>query len=72
MKSVRVNNAVWKEGEYYVAQCLNVDLSSFADTREEALTNLQDALELYFKNNKNPDFNVIDKVEIVESVLTYA
>ena len=34
-------NIVWKEGKYYVAQCLNVDVSSFGVTKKEALVNLQ-------------------------------
>ena len=49
MNTIQINNAVWKEGEYYVAQCLNVDVSSFGDTKDEALSNLQEALELYFE-----------------------
>ena len=50
MKTVQINNAVWKEGDYFVAQCLNVDLSSFGDTKDDALKNLQEALELYFED----------------------
>jgi predicted RNase H-like HicB family nuclease len=40
--------SVWQEGEWYVAQCLEVDVSSQGKTEDEALTNLQDALELHF------------------------
>lgn len=43
-------NVVWKEGEYFVAQCLNVDVSSFGKTYEEALHNLQEAIELYLED----------------------
>lgn len=50
MHTIQINNAVWKEGDYYVAQCLNVDVSSFGDTKDEALINLQEALELYFED----------------------
>jgi predicted RNase H-like HicB family nuclease len=49
MNTIQINNAVLKEGDYFVAQCLNVDVSSFGDTKEEALTNLKEALELYFE-----------------------
>ena len=38
---------VWKEGQFFVAQCLNVEVASFGDTKEEALLNLNEALELY-------------------------
>ncbi|MBS1530798.1 MAG: type II toxin-antitoxin system HicB family antitoxin [Bacteroidetes bacterium] len=72
MKTIQLNNAVWKEGEYYVAQCLNVDISSFGDTKQEALDNLEEALELYFENNEHPEVTVIEKPEIVGSVLKYA
>ncbi len=42
-------NIVWKEGVCYVAQCLNIDISSFGDTREEALKNLDEAINLYLE-----------------------
>jgi len=41
---------VRKEGKYYVAQCLDVDVSSFGATKEEALSNIREALELYFED----------------------
>jgi len=50
MKTIQLNNAVWKEGDYFVAQCLNVDVSSFGKTREEALADLQEALNFILKN----------------------
>ncbi|MBI4100464.1 type II toxin-antitoxin system HicB family antitoxin [Candidatus Microgenomates bacterium] len=43
-------NVVWKEGKYFVAQCLNVDISSFGKTYEDALKNLEEALELYLED----------------------
>ena len=72
MKTVKINNVVWKEGNYFVAQCLNIDISSFGNTKEEALANLQEALELYFEDNEHPEITVIEKPEIVGSVLKYA
>ncbi|MEO7312527.1 MAG: hypothetical protein ABIX01_19230 [Chitinophagaceae bacterium] len=45
MKTVNLENIVWKEGEFYVAQRLNVDVSSFGDTKNKALSNLNEALE---------------------------
>jgi predicted RNase H-like HicB family nuclease len=41
--------SVWREGEWYVAQCLEVDISSQGETEDEALTNLKEAMELYFE-----------------------
>lgn len=49
MKSFRLQNVVWKEGRHYVAQCLNVDVSSFGRTKRSAPRNLHEALELHFE-----------------------
>ncbi len=36
------------EGDWYVAQCLEVDLASQGETEEEALANLREAIALHF------------------------
>ncbi|MDP3443458.1 MAG: type II toxin-antitoxin system HicB family antitoxin [Ignavibacteria bacterium] len=41
---------VQKEGKYFVSQCLNVDVSSFGNTVQEAIDNLNEALMLYFED----------------------
>ena len=41
--------SVWHEGNWYVAQCLELDVASQGETEAEALTNLKEALELYFE-----------------------
>ena len=38
-----------KEGEWFVAQCVEVDVASQGETEEEALKNLKEALELHFE-----------------------
>lgn len=40
MKNIKY--VVYREGQYYVSQCLNVDVSSFGETIEEAITSLKD------------------------------
>lgn len=40
---------VWREGSWYVSQCLDVDVASQGETEEEALANLKEALELHFE-----------------------
>lgn len=40
--------AVWQEGKWFVAQCLEVDVASQGVTEADALENLRDALELHF------------------------
>ena len=41
--------SVWREGDWYVSQCLDVDVASQGKSEEEALANLKEALELYFE-----------------------
>ena len=49
MNTAQLQAAVYKDGAFFVAQCLNVDVSSFGDTEKEALSSLQEALELHFE-----------------------
>jgi predicted RNase H-like HicB family nuclease len=72
MKKVNFKNIVWKEGKYYVAQCLNVDVSSFGNTKKEALSNLQEALVLYFEDNKNIETSKVEHPELVDLMLNHA
>ena len=45
----RFTASVTREHDWYVAQCLEIDVASQGETEEEALTNLREALELYFE-----------------------
>ena len=72
MRKISLQNVVWKEGKYYVAQCLNVDISSFGKTKKEALSNLEEALGLYFEDKKGFRITVVKKPVIVERQLQYA
>ena len=61
---------VYKEGKYFVSQCLNVDVSSFGNTVEKAVESLKEALELYFEDNQSDKkFINIDQVIVGETVL---
>jgi predicted RNase H-like HicB family nuclease len=40
---------VWREGNWYVSQCLEVDVASQGESEDEALANLREALELHFE-----------------------
>jgi predicted RNase H-like HicB family nuclease len=41
--------SVWQEGEWYIAQCLEVDIASQGEDEASALRNLEEALELYYE-----------------------
>ena len=49
----KIKYFIYKEGKYYVSQCLNVDISSFGITIDEASANLKEALLLYFEDDKS-------------------
>ena len=40
--------SVWREGEWYVAQALEIDIASQGESVEAALDNLREAIELHF------------------------
>jgi predicted RNase H-like HicB family nuclease len=71
-KTIVLKNIVWKEGKHYVAQCLNVDVSSFGSTKLKALAALNEALELYFEETKRPSALKIERPEIIAATLRYA
>lgn len=54
---------VWREGDWYVSQCLEVDVASQGETEDEALANLKEALELHFEA---PQATPPPKVRIIE------
>lgn len=72
MQKINLKIVVWKEDKYYIAQCLNVDVSSFGNTRKEALVNLNEALELYFEDARTPKPTKIERPELVKSSFCYA
>lgn len=55
---------VWQEGEWFVAQCLQIDVASQGRTEEEALENLREALELHFEE---PRATVAPRIAVVEA-----
>jgi predicted RNase H-like HicB family nuclease len=44
----KFNASTWKEGRWWIAQCLEVDVASQGPTEKQALKNLQEALVLHF------------------------
>jgi len=54
---------IFQEGNWFVAQCLEVDVASQGKTETEALKNLQEALELHFEQ---PSATIIPHLEKIE------
>lgn len=70
--NLNLKNFVWKEGKYYVAQCLNVEVFSFGKTKKEALKNLDEALVLYFEDIKVIHLTEVLRPEIVNCKVKHA
>jgi predicted RNase H-like HicB family nuclease len=62
---VRLTAVVARDGQFYVARAIEVELASQGDTPEEALVNLREAAELLFEDEpapaaSNPTFAFVD------------
>ena len=60
---------VWAEGEWFIAQCREVDVASQGLTEDEALDNLREALELHFEP---PRATVLPSIHMIEVELDAA
>jgi len=52
---MRLTAAITHEAPWYVARCLEVEVTSQGETVETALENLREALELYFEDAPVPE-----------------
>lgn len=55
---------VFQEGDWFVAQCLEIDVASQGETQDEALSNLREALELHFEPPSATIMPELQKVEV--------
>ena len=66
-----IKYVLYREGRYYVVQCINIELSTFGESIDEALNNLDEALTLYFEDkNDVPEPNLINDIMIGEKVIS--
>ena len=72
MRKLDLKNVVWKEGRCYVAWNLNTAVSSFGQTRREALESLQEALELYLEDISLRQVHKVEHPDLVPLSLKYA
>jgi predicted RNase H-like HicB family nuclease len=59
----KIHYTLYREESDYVAQCLDFDVSSFGSTRDEALANLKEAIELYLEDQ--PDGAIVPEISEV-------
>lgn len=71
-RKIDLKSVVWKEDDYYISQCLEVEVSSYGKTKKEALVNLQDALELYFEDIPLPEKSTVKNPFLASIRLVHA
>ena len=72
MRKIDLKNVVWKEGKNYISWNLNTGVSSFGDTKKEALDSLKEALELYFEDIPISKINKVEKPDLVPLIFRHA
>ena len=60
----RFTAVISRENEWYVAQCLEVDVASQGESQESALGNLREALELHFDEPRSTVTPSVQTLEI--------
>lgn len=61
---------IYQEGDQWVAQALNVEVSSFGATPEEARAAIQEALELYFEGEPDQETPAIQSAHVEELTIS--
>ncbi|MBX3273239.1 MAG: hypothetical protein KF729_23440 [Sandaracinaceae bacterium] len=56
--------AIEREGAWFVARCVEVELASQGRTRAEALDALREALELRFEGEELPELPEVERFEV--------
>jgi predicted RNase H-like HicB family nuclease len=65
----QMDYVVYREDEFHVAQCLNVDVSSFGNTRAEAVANLKEAVELYLEGESELSFTPVNDATVGQQLV---
>lgn len=56
---------VWKEGKWFVARGVELEIASQGKTRKEAVKNLEEAVTLYFEDEKVTVPHMLQEPELV-------
>ena len=69
-RSLEFSSVISKEGNWYVANCPELEIASQGESVESALENLREAMELYLQDEdaKVPDVNYRPIVTVVKVV----
>ncbi|HEX6796560.1 MAG TPA: hypothetical protein VF116_02465 [Ktedonobacterales bacterium] len=60
----QIDVVIYREDDQWVAQALNVDVSSFGATPEEARAAITEALALYFEDQPDADISEVAETRV--------
>lgn len=60
----KVHAVIWKENKWYVAKALEVEVASQGLNEKEALSNLKEALELYFEDQTQVEMAPVSRPKL--------
>ena len=72
MKKINLKNIVWKEDKCYISWNINTGVSSFGDTKKEALESLQEALSLHLEDTPIFEISKVEQPVLESLVYNYA
>jgi len=52
LSSRSLHAIVWQEDDLFVSKCVELEIASQGQTEKEAITNLEEAIDLFFENEK--------------------
>ena len=64
MKTQTFTASISREGEMFVAQCLEIDVASQGKSEDDAINNLKEALELYLEPPRSTVMPKLRKFEV--------
>ena len=59
-----ISYVLYREDKFIVAQCLNVEVSGFGATPDEAVANLKEAVELYFEGESDDAYTPVSEIAV--------
>ena len=72
MRKIDLKNVIWKEGKHFVAWNLNTGVSSFGESRKEAMACLEEALEFHLEDVPAKDIQKVERPDLIQLTLKYA
>jgi predicted RNase H-like HicB family nuclease len=60
----RFTATITRDGDWFVAQCLEIDVASQGESEEDALQNLREAIELHFETPVAEAYPQVKTIEV--------